>query len=451
MSCSNSFFLILLTGLLVAQPAASQSGAAQLEAQRVAASAFLDALFARDWERVEMLEHQNMREQMPRERWMQMLDGLESKGGAFQRHAFYSAEQNGNYASIIHRVHFAKDSIGVRVVVDSLNLVGGFWFEPIKKEYRFPPPPYADTTAFTEIPITLNEGGEYPLDGVLALPKGDGPFPAVVLVHGSGPSDRDQTIGGNKIFRDIAWGLASRGIMVLRYDKRTQVYGRKMNLRSLSVQNETIDDAVAALALLHDRPATDTSRLILLGHSLGAGLAPEIAATADGVDGVVMLAPFARPLEVVISDQLRFIASQQDTLTSEEEIKLQNELDKAAKIRDGELMDSKTLLGVPATYYYDLQLRNQKTFAQELDTPFFIARGSKDYQTPEMEILLWKEWMAGRDDVVFRRYENCYHLFIETDAIPGPWNYQQEGHVVPSLIDDLSRWCKAFVLPEQAE
>ncbi len=446
MSRSISRLLALFGCFLIAQ-----SAAAQLESQRVAASAFLDALFARHWERVEALEHRTMREQMPRERWAEMLDGLENKGGAFERHAFYSAEKNGSYANIVHHVHFAKDSIGVRVVVDSLNLVGGFWFEPIKREYRFPPPPYADTTSFTEIPLTLNEGGDYPLDAILARPNGDGLFPAVVLVHGSGPSDRDETIGGNKVFRDIAWGLASRGVMVLRYDKRTQVYGRKMNIRTLTVQNETIDDAVAALKLLRGRPDTDTSRLILLGHSLGAGLAPEIAATAGGVDGVVMLAPFARPLEVVIGDQLRFIASQQDTLTREEEIKLQNELDKAAKIRDGELMDSKMLLGVPATYYYDLQLRNQKTFAQELNVPFFIARGSKDYQTPEMEILLWKEWLAGRDDVVFRRYEDCYHLFIETDATPGPWNYQQEGHVILSLIDDLATWCKMFHLPEQTE
>ncbi|MBN1449133.1 MAG: alpha/beta fold hydrolase [Bacteroidetes bacterium] len=422
---------------------------AQTPAQRTAASAFLDALFAREWQRVEALEHRTLRDKIPVERWTELLDGLEQRGGRFLQHTFFSAEPNASYASIVHRVHFEKDSIAVRVVVDSLNLIGGLWLEPIKKDYRFPPPAYADTAAFTE--IDLNIGTEFPLEAVLTIPNGEGPFPALVLVHGSGPSDRDQTIGGNKIFRDIAWGLASRGIMVLRYDKRTKVYGANMDRREVTVQNETIDDALLALELLNARPKTDTTRLILLGHSLGAGLAPEIAVKGPDVDGVVMLAPFARPLEVVIADQLRYIASQQDTLTAEEEIKLRNELDKAAQIQSEELMKSKTLLGMPASYYYDLHTRDQNAFAQQLSVPMFLARGSKDYQTSEMEILLWKQWLAGREDVVFRRYENCFHLFIETEATPGPWNYQQEGHVTKALIDDLSAWCRSFTLSRHDE
>ena len=60
--------------------------------------------------------------------------------------------------------------------------------------------------------------------GTLSMPAGDGPFPAVVLVHGSGPNDRDETIGPNKPFKDLAWGLASQGIAVLRYDKRTKAH-----------------------------------------------------------------------------------------------------------------------------------------------------------------------------------------------------------------------------------
>lgn len=422
--------------------------AAQSSEQKVAADAFLTALIARSWEQVEALEHATLRAKITREQWAGLLDQLESSGGRILRHAFHSAEANGSYASIVHRLHFEKDSIGVRVVVDSLNLIGGFWLDPIEKEYRFPLADYVDTTTFREEDVTI--GDAYPLPGVISIPRGEGPFPAVVLVHGSGPNDMDQTIAGNKMFRDLAWGLASRGVMVLRYVKRTRQFARKMSPLTVTVQEETIDDALLALERLRAHPRADTTRLILCGHSLGASLAPEIAAHMPSVDGVIMLAPTARPLEVVIADQLRFIAAQQDTLSPSEEIKLRSEIEKSEQIRKGELMKSKMLMRMPASYFYDLHERDQKAYALQLDVPMFIARGSKDYQAPQMEMLLWKEWLAGRTNVTFRTYEDAYHIFIQTDATPGPWNYQQEGNVMSEVIEDLSAWCRSFSIPASA-
>ena len=428
---------------------AARPVAAQTDEQKVAADAFLSALIARSWGQVEALEHASLREKITREQWAELLDQLEGSGGRIQRHALHSAEANGSYASIVHRIYFEKDSIGVRMVVDSLNLIGGFWLDPIKKEYVFPIAPYVDTTRFNEEDVTVGEA--FPLPGVISVPRGEGPFPAVVLVHGSGPNDRDQTIAGNKMFRDLAWGLASRGVMVLRYVKRTRQFARSMNPLNITVQEETIDDALLALRLLREHPKADTTRLILCGHSLGASVAPEIAAQMSSVDGVIMLAPIARPLEVVIADQLRFIASQQDTLRPDEKVKLQNEIRKSEQIRKGELMKSKMLMRMPASYFYDLHERDQKAYALQLNVPMFIARGSKDYQASQMEMVLWKEWLAGKADVTFRTYENAYHILIETDATPGPWNYQQEGHVMPEVIEDLAQWCRSFSVPDRSE
>ncbi len=180
-------------------------------------------------------------------------------------------------------------------------------------------------------------------------------------------------------------------------------------------------------------------------------LAPEIAAHAPSIDAVAMLAPIARPLEVVISDQLRYIASQQDTISTEEQIKLDAELDKVRQIQEEKLMPTKSLLNVPATYYYDLHKRDQHAYAQNLGLPIFIARGMKDYQAPQMDYILWQDILKDTPNAAFRTYDNCYHLFIETDARPGPWNYQQEGYVVESLIDDLTSWCKTFTLPSVGE
>ena len=420
---------------------------AQSSEQKVAASAFIDAFMQRQWERLEALSHPTMREKISREQWEKLITDLEAKAGPVQRHAFFSAEMNGSYASIVHNVIFAKDSLAVRVVIDSVNLVGGFWLDQIKRVYLYPAPDYADRAAFTERELTV--GSKYALPATLSVPKGKGPFPAVVLVHGSGPSDRDQTIAGNKMFRDIAWGLASRGIMVLRYEKRTKLFGAKMNRNETTVQEETIDDALLAVKLLAAQPEADGKRIVLAGHSLGAMLAPEIATKAREVDAVAMLAPIARPLEVVISDQLRYIASMQDTLSPEESIKLNAELDKAKQVQEEKLMPTKTLLSMPASYYYDLHKRDQHAYAKALGKPIFISRGMKDYQAPQMDYIMWQDILKGVPGAAFRTYDNCYHLFIETDGQPGPWNYQQEGHVVRGLIDDLESWCKTFTLPSQ--
>jgi len=235
--------------------------------------------------------------------------------------------------------------------------------------------------------------------------------------------------------------------MVLRYEKRTKKYGAKMNRYKITVQEETIDDAILAIELLARQPEADSTRLTLIGHSLGATLAPEIVTQAPAVDAVAMLAPTARPFEVVISDQLRYIASIQDTLGAAESAKLHAELEKAQQITAETLMPTKTLLNVPASYYYDLHKRDQHAYARALGKPIFVARGTKDYQASQIEYMMWQDILKDSRGAAFRSYDNCYHIFITTDARPGPWNYQMEGNVVETLIDDLESWCKSFSLP----
>ena len=138
------------------------------------------------------------------------------------------------------------------------------------------------------------------------MPDGAGPFPAVVLVHGSGPSDRDETVGKTKLFADLAAGLTDHGIASLRYDKRTLVYGEQLT-NDLTLDDEVITDAIAAVHVLQARP--DVARVVVVGHSLGGMLAPEIAARAGHVAAVAMLAPPARPPLVMGRDQLRYLGA----------------------------------------------------------------------------------------------------------------------------------------------
>ncbi|WP_279581903.1 alpha/beta hydrolase family protein [Fodinicola feengrottensis] len=106
--------------------------------------------------------------------------------------------------------------------------------------------------------------GEFAVPGTLSLPHRPGPLPAVVLLCGSGPLDRDETIGRNKPFKDLAWGLASRGVAVLRFDKVTYVHGAKLGkVRGFTATDEYVPAAVAAIQLLREHPAIDSARVFV--------------------------------------------------------------------------------------------------------------------------------------------------------------------------------------------
>lgn len=193
---------------------------------------------------------------------------------------------------------FEKTPFVIRLAFNDEGKIAGLLFlGPPKNSAAWASPSYTDQSTFAETPVLV---GDFSLPGTVSAPKRAGLAPAVVLVHGSGPHDRDETIGPNKVFKDLAWGLASRGIAVLRYDKRSLSAG----LKTGTVKDETIDDAVAAVDVLAAQAGVDSARLFVLGYSLGGMLAPRIASTATALKGFIVLAGTTRPLEDVIVDQL---------------------------------------------------------------------------------------------------------------------------------------------------
>ena len=218
-------------------------------------------------------------------------------------------QTKGDYRIVLIPCEFERARADVQIVLNSANQVAGFFVRPAASTTPFIDSPYVDRSTFTEREITVDAGG-WPLPGTLTMPNGAGPWPAVVLVQGSGPSDRDETIGPNKIFRDLAHGLGSKGIAVLRYEKRTRQFGPKIApLTTFTVKEETIDDAVAAVELLRKTSGIDPRRVFVAGHSLGGMVAPRIATAAGAsVRGLIVLAGAVRSLEQSIIDQSRYLA-----------------------------------------------------------------------------------------------------------------------------------------------
>ena len=136
-------------------------------------------------------------------------------------------ETSGALQVVYVTTQFALGKTVVKVVYGPAGKVSGLWFVPESASAAYVTPAYVDVTSFTETEVTVGSG-QWALPGTLTIPRGAGPFPGVVLVHGSGPNDRDETIGPNKPFRDLAQGLASKGIAVLRYEKRTKFYAEEV-------------------------------------------------------------------------------------------------------------------------------------------------------------------------------------------------------------------------------
>lgn len=133
-----------------------------------------------------------------------------------------------------------------------------------------------------------NAAAKIRIGGTLTLPQGAGPFPAVLLIAGSGPSDRDESVLGHKPFLVLADHLTRRGIAVLRTDKRG--IGRTTGTFDGSGLKDYVSDALAGVAYLKSRPEVDAKKIGLVGHSEGGAVAPTIAVRSPDVSFIVLLA-----------------------------------------------------------------------------------------------------------------------------------------------------------------
>ena len=271
--------------------------------------AFIDALARGDTAVAEAMEDDAMRAAAPAAALAQLWGQLVTQFGAFEGLGDVETTEQPPYTIATVQATFANASVPLLVTVAGDGRVAGLHLGTPATSPS--PAAYVRPDAFTETEVTVGSA-PWQLPGTLAMPKGDGPFPAVVLLAGSGPQDRDETIGVNTPLRDLAWGLASAGIATLRYEKRTKEHAAEMAAQAatITVRQETTDDAIAALELLRATPGVDPDRVFLAGHSLGGYLAPRIAAQmGDPPAGIALLEANSSPLTTLILDQVEYLAA----------------------------------------------------------------------------------------------------------------------------------------------
>lgn len=333
-------------------------------------------------------------------------------------------------------------------------------------------PSYANPADFTEQPLNLVNGA-FELPGTLTLPKGDGPFPAVVLLQDSGPHDEDQTIGPNKPLKDLAWGLASRGVAVYRYMKRTAKYGAKSNAdpAKLTVNDEVTSDARVAVAMLAKQPKVDPKRIYIVGLSLGGYLAPRIATGDPQIAGLVMMAANSRPLEKVLLGSVEYIAKEDaeeaaekaadrptlaptpaaaapkapPKISAQDQQAVQMVENSVKQIESPALKEGEdvSILGkmMPASYWLDLRGYNPVQTAEGLRIPLLILQGGRDFQvTPADDFSAWKSAFAHRRNAALKLYPDLNHLFMFQSASSNSTNYLAPGHVDQQVVTDIAAW-----------
>jgi hypothetical protein len=276
------------------------------------------------------------------------------------------------------------------------------------------------------------------------MPKGNGPFPVVVLVHGSGPNDRDETIGPNKPFKDLAWGLATRGIAVLRYEKRTKQYPLKCAemIENFTVEDETIDDALTAIEVLREEEKIDRERIFVLGHSLGGMLAPRIGARDEKLAGLILLAGNTRDLPDMILDQVRYLASLDDRIDDTEAKQIEEIEELVRKVKELDMAGGEIVLGASKAYWEDLMKYNPVKAARGSSLPMLILQGERDYQVTLEDFEGWREGLAGRENVEFKTYPDLNHLFMFGIGKSTPAEYQKASNVDQIVIEDIVEWVK---------
>lgn len=378
---------------------------------------------------------------------------LPGKLGAFRSQTEARRDRLGQYDIVLVTCVFEKITLDARVVFDKNGKISGFQFVPSLPPATYAEPKYAAPGSFEEKDVEVG-AADWPLPGTLTLPKNaKPPFPALILVHGSGPNDRDESLGPNKPFRDLALGLAAKGIAVLRYDKRTLFYRDKLTAdKSLSqkftVNEETVEDVTATLMKLKKIAEIDSQRIFILGHSLGGYLIPRIAEATQkiGPAGFIILAGLTRPIEDAYQAQMNYLLALDGELSTEDREKLaevKKEVETIKSLTEKDLSTEKRYLGAGTNYWLNLKNYNPVAEARIINKPMLILQGDRDYQVTRKDFNNWQEGLKDRSDVTFKLYPRLNHLFFSGQGIITPNEYIQiHGNVSEEVIEDIAAWIK---------
>lgn len=356
----------------------------------------------------------------------------------------YDEKEQEAFTSLYFGTSFEQDNATLEVSVNDEDEIVGFYLYPYGDEEETSEPVYDGEE--------LSFGEEFPLKGTLKTPEEGDKFPVVVFVHGSGPLDRNSSIGPNAMFEDMAEALAEQGIASFRYDKRTYTYNKDDRLREedFLVHDETVEDAALAVEMLKTHPAVDPEQIYVAGHSLGAMMIPRISKETSSIKGVVFMAAPSKNVVETMHDQVMYLLENYETgheghdhehdIVHLEDLKMRIEdaLDPDTPLENR----SREILGVSESYWNDILAYDQVEEAKEIKLPMLFLQGERDYQVTMKDFEKWQEELSAKKHVTFKSYPSLNHLLIAGEGAPSPEEYMVEGTVDPQVSEDIGSWIR---------
>lgn len=292
----------------------------------------------------------------------------------------------------------------------------------------------------SEEDITLSSHG-FELDGTLTTPTTESDFPLVIIVGGSGPTDKDGTIYANKVYQDMAWQLASQGVATYRYDKRHHEYGMELSSdTTMTIFDEYVDDVVSAVELAKSFDNINGDNIYVLGHSLGGNIIPLVDELVSA-KGYMLMGANASPYNELLLEQMAYLESLSEELSPEDEELYDYYYTEIEKIENlDSYNDDEFMFGVPKAYWEHYTNYSAIESAKKITEPVLVLQGERDYQATMSEYNLWYEAFSESDNWSFKTYETLNHFMISGEGIPNPEEYYIPGTVDSEVIDDITEF-----------
>jgi hypothetical protein len=345
-------------------------------------------------------------------------------------------------------VKLEKGKITLSVNFDSLAQIAGLFIRP--GEIPYTPADYVNAELFTELRIEYG-GILVKNSGRLSIPKSKTPMPVVIIVPGSGGIDKDCSIGPNKIYKDLAWGLASKGIAAFRYDKKTYQYLNKLlendslGKEPFTIENEYLQDLEEIIAAIAAHKEINPHQIYIIGHSQGGYLIPMFNKKFKNIAGFISMAGTLREIPSLAIEQIEYINGSQK-LTSKDSTamaELKEKMQNSTRARIHSMTTNAQVMG-PYTldYWKYLASYYPEKLALKINKPLYVLQGERDYQVKMLDFDIWKKTMKDKKQVSFKSYPSLNHLFIEGKGPSMPKEYTQSGNMSEEVVNDIVSWLK---------